>query len=122
MHTRCRASSMFSSSGSTAPACGRRRAMSYRPGTNCVPLVRCVRTLQVDQLADLDLALGAVLAGVDPGKRRERHAPGPFDGLVHRRHLQDPVTRDQVLRLGERPAADGAAPPENLTRLASALG
>jgi hypothetical protein len=36
--------------------------------------------------------------------------------------LQDPVTRDQLLRLGKRPADDGAVPSENLTRLPSAFG
>src|ERR1022692_175436 len=78
------------------------------------PLVGCVRMLHLEQLTDLDLALGAVLAGVDPGKRLERHTVGPFDGLVHRLHLEDPVARDQLLRLGERPVDDGAVPPGEL--------
>jgi hypothetical protein len=78
--------------------------------------------LRLEQLTDLDLAHGAVLAGVDPGKCLERHTLGPFDGLVHRLHLEDPVARDKLLRLGERPVDDSAVPPENLTRLSSALG
>jgi hypothetical protein len=36
--------------------------------------------LLLEQLTDLDLAHGAVFAGVDPGKCLERHTPGPFDG------------------------------------------
>jgi hypothetical protein len=39
---------------------------------------------------------------------------GPFHGLLHRRRLEDPVARDQLLRLGERPIDDGAVPPGEL--------
>jgi hypothetical protein len=35
--------------------------------------------LRLEQLTDLDLAHGAVLAGVDPGKCPERHTVSPFD-------------------------------------------
>jgi hypothetical protein len=44
--------------------------------------------LRLEHLPDLELALGAVLAGVDPGKRLERETFGPFDGLVQRLHLR----------------------------------
>src|SRR6266566_1640036 len=100
MHTRYRAATMISASGSAAPACERPRPVRYRPDTSCVALVRCIRTLRLEQLTDLDLAHGAVLAGVDPGKCLERHTLCPFDGLVHRLHLEDPVARDKLLRLG----------------------
>ena len=46
-------------------------------------LVRPVRTLHLEHPTDLDLAFGAVLAGVDLGKRLERETLGPVDGLVH---------------------------------------
>jgi hypothetical protein len=49
----------------------------YRPDAGCAALGRCVRTLRLEQLTDLDLAHGAVLAGVDPGKCLERHTLGP---------------------------------------------
>src|SRR5690348_12266515 len=74
------------------------------------PLARCVRTPGLEHLTDLNLALGAVLAWVDPGKRLERGTLGPFRGVVHRLHLEDPVARDQLLRLIERPTEDGASP------------
>ena len=37
----------------------------YRPDAGCVALGRCVRTLRLEQLTDLGLAHGTVLAGVD---------------------------------------------------------
>src|SRR6266545_4943728 len=75
------------------------------------PLVRWVEILQLEDLTDLELALGAVPAWVDTGKGLEREPLRPFDGLVHRPHVEDPVARDQLPRLGERTVDDGAVPP-----------
>src|SRR3984885_6505467 len=86
---------------------------SVRPGA-VSPLVRYVRTLRLEYLTDLDLALRAVLARVDPGKRLERGTAGPFHGLLHRVHLENPVARGQLLRLVKRPIDDGAAPSGEL--------
>src|SRR5437588_4140116 len=60
------------------------------------PQVDPSRRSSFEHLTDLDLAFGAILAGVDAGKRLERKALGPSYGLVHRGHLEDPVARDQL--------------------------
>jgi hypothetical protein len=38
----------------------------------------------------------------------------PIHGLLHRLHLEDPIARDQLLRLVKRPINDGAASPGEL--------
>jgi hypothetical protein len=45
--------------------------------------------LQLEHPTDLDLARGAVLAGVDASERLEWDTLGPFDRLVHRLHLAE---------------------------------
>src|SRR5215213_7345185 len=72
------------------------------------------RRLRLEHLTDLDLARGAVLTRVDPGEYLEREPLGPFHGLVHRLDLEDPVTGDQLLGLGERPVDDHPVPAGEL--------
>src|SRR5215208_7377539 len=50
--------------------------------------------LQLEQLAELNLPFSL---GLTPGLKRE--PLGPVDGLLHRRHLKDPVAGDDLLGL-----------------------
>src|SRR5215211_5317354 len=59
--------------------------------------------VQLEQLADLDLPFGL---GLTAGLKRE--PLGPFDGLVHRLHLEDPVAGDDLLGLAEGAVDHGA--------------
>src|SRR5215218_284910 len=59
--------------------------------------------LQLEQLAQLDLPFGL---GLTAGLKRE--PLGPFDGLAHRLHLEDPVAGDDLLGLAEGAVDHGA--------------
>src|SRR5215213_7132181 len=59
--------------------------------------------LQLEQLAELDLPLGL---GLTTGLKRK--PLGPFDGLLHRLHLKDPVAGDDLLGLAAGPRDHGA--------------
>src|SRR5829696_6704073 len=64
--------------------------------------------LQLEQLADLDLPFGL---GLTAGLKRK--PLGPVDGLLHRRHLKDPVAGDDLL---------GLVPPSCLPGLRTPTG
>src|SRR5215211_6278716 len=59
--------------------------------------------LQLEQLAQLHLPFGL---GLTTGLKRE--PLGPFDGLLHRLHLEDPVAGDDLLGLAEGAVDHGA--------------
>src|SRR5215204_7574961 len=61
------------------------------------------KLLQLEQLAELDLPFSL---GLTPGLKRE--PLGPFDGLLHRHHLKDPVAGDNRLGLAEGTVDHGA--------------
>src|SRR5262245_44283233 len=63
--------------------------------------------VQLEQLANLDLAFGSLAVGSGRALR-------PFDRLLLRLHLDQPVAGDQFLRLGEGPVDDGALPSGEL--------
>src|SRR5260221_13539721 len=64
-------------------------------------LRRHVEIAHFEELAELDLGFG-----VRP--HRVRAALGPLDGLLLRLHLEEPIARDDFLRLGEWTVDDRA--------------
>src|SRR5438105_14657222 len=65
--------------------------------------------VELEDLADLDLTLRAVFTVVPVSAAGlERHPLRPLDGLRHGLRFDDPVARDQLLRLREGPLDHGA--------------
>ena len=82
----------------------------------------CSRSSGVTHVAEI---LRSRRAGGSRSRTR-RHRVGaaldPFDRLVERAHLPDPVAGDQLLGLGERSVDDRRLVPENWTRAPLELG
>src|SRR5215211_2535859 len=96
---------------SDQPACRRRLLVVGRPRPQPLLLVPelgrelVTEVLGLEHLPDLDLGLSLVRIGT---------ALDPFDRLVQRLHLDQPVARDQLLRLREGAVDHGALPSGEL--------